>query len=54
MLASVALPPLAYAMGSPAPTVAAAFVVSAIIVFRHRSNLTRLRSGTERRIGVRA
>ena len=54
MLASVALPPLAYAMGSPAPTVAAAVVVSAIIVFRHRSNLTRLRSGTERRIGARA
>ena len=54
MLASVALPPIAYATGSPAPAVAAAFVASAIIVFRHRSNLVRLRAGTERRIGARA
>jgi len=53
MLASVALPPIAYATGSPAPAVAAAFVASAIIVFRHRSNLVRLRTGTERRIGAR-
>jgi glycerol-3-phosphate acyltransferase PlsY len=53
MLASVALPPIAYAMGSPAPTVTAAFVAAAIIVFRHRSNLMRLRTGTERRIGAR-
>ena len=53
VLASVALPPIAYAMGSPAPAVVAAFVASAIIVFRHRSNLVRLRTGTERRIGVR-
>jgi glycerol-3-phosphate acyltransferase PlsY len=54
MLASVALPPIAYATGSPAPAVAAAFAASAIIVFRHRSNLVRLRTGTERRIGARA
>jgi len=54
MLASVALPPIAYAIGSPAPAVAAAFAASAIIVFRHRSNLVRLRTGTERRIGARA
>ncbi len=52
-LASVALPPLAYAMGSPAPAVGAAFGASAIIVFRHRSNLRRLRRGTERRINAR-
>jgi glycerol-3-phosphate acyltransferase PlsY len=54
MLASVALPPIAYATGSPAPAVAAALVASAIIVFRHRSNVVRLRTGTERRIGARA
>ena len=53
MLASVALPPIAYATGTPAPAVASAFVASAIIVFRHRSNLVRLRTGTERRIGAR-
>ena len=54
MLASVALPPITYALGSPAPAVVAACAASAIIVFRHRSNLLRLRMGTERRIGARA
>ena len=54
LLASVALPPIAYALGSPAPVVGVAFIVSAIIVFRHRSNVTRLLRGTERRIGARA
>jgi acyl phosphate:glycerol-3-phosphate acyltransferase len=54
LLATVALPTFAYAMGSPAPAVAAAIGAAAIIVFRHRSNMTRLRTGTERRLGVRA
>src|SRR5580704_11537569 len=54
VLASVVLPPVAYATGSPGPVVAAAVAVSALIVFRHRSNLARLREGTERRFGARA
>jgi glycerol-3-phosphate acyltransferase PlsY len=54
VLASLALPPLAYALGSPAPAVAAALAAATIIVFRHRSNVVRLRTGTERRIGARA
>jgi acyl phosphate:glycerol-3-phosphate acyltransferase len=54
VLASLALPPLAYALGSPAPAVAAALAAATIIVFRHRSNVARLRTGTERRIGARA
>jgi glycerol-3-phosphate acyltransferase PlsY len=54
VLATVALPPMAYAFGGPAPTVAAAVAAAAIILFRHRSNVTRLLAGTERRIGVRA
>jgi acyl phosphate:glycerol-3-phosphate acyltransferase len=54
VLASLALPPLAYVVGSPAPTVLAAIAASIIIVFRHRSNVVRLRTGTERRLGVRA
>jgi glycerol-3-phosphate acyltransferase PlsY len=54
VLASMALPPIAYALGSPAPTVAAAVAASIIIVFRHRSNVVRLRTGTERRLGARA
>ena len=54
VLASMALPPLAYALGSPAPAVVAAAAAAAIIVFRHRSNVLRVWSGTERRVGVRA
>lgn len=54
VLATLALPPIAYALGSPAPAVLAAAVASAVIVFRHRSNVLRLRTGTERRVGARA
>jgi glycerol-3-phosphate acyltransferase PlsY len=54
MLATIALPPIAYATGSPAPAVAAASAAAAIILFRHRSNVVRLRAGTERRLGARA
>lgn len=54
LLATLALPPIAYAVGSPAPAVAAAVGATTLIVFRHRSNLGRLRTGTERRIGARA
>jgi len=53
VLASMALPPIAYALGSPAPAVIAAAAASAFIVFRHRSNLVRLFTGTERRVGTR-
>jgi acyl phosphate:glycerol-3-phosphate acyltransferase len=54
VLATIVVAPVAYALGSPGPIVAAASAVAALIVFRHRSNLGRLRSGTERRLGARA
>jgi glycerol-3-phosphate acyltransferase PlsY len=54
VLASMALPPLAYALGSPAPAVIAAGAAAAVIVFRHRSNVLRVWLGTERRLGARA
>jgi acyl phosphate:glycerol-3-phosphate acyltransferase len=54
VLASAALPPIAYAMGAPTPIVIAAAAAAGLIVFRHRSNLARVWLGTERRIGVRA
>lgn len=54
VLASLALPPIAYATGSPEPVVIVACAACALIVFRHRSNVVRLRMGTERRLGVRA
>lgn len=54
VLATLSLPPIAYATGSPAAIVVASTAVAALIVFRHRSNLLRLVSGTERRLGARA
>lgn len=54
VVATIALPPIAYALGAPAPAVTAAAAASAIIVFRHRSNVLRLWTGTERRMGARA
>jgi glycerol-3-phosphate acyltransferase PlsY len=54
VFASMALPPLAYALGSPAPAVVAAAAAASIIVFRHRSNVLRVWTGTERRVGARA
>lgn len=52
VLASLALPPIAYATGSPGTAVGAAVAASTLIVFRHRSNLARVREGTERRISA--
>jgi len=50
VMASLALPPLAYATGSSGPAVTAAAGVAALVLFRHRSNLTRVRAGTEPRV----
>jgi glycerol-3-phosphate acyltransferase PlsY len=53
MAASVALPPIAYVTGSPAPVLGAALIASMLIILRHRTNLSRVYSGTEQRIGLR-
>jgi glycerol-3-phosphate acyltransferase PlsY len=50
VLASLALPPIAYWAGSPGAAVASACAASALIVFRHRSNLARLQMGREHRL----
>ena len=54
MAATVALPPVAWLLGSPLPVVLAAAGSAVLILFRHRANWHRLRAGTERRVGVRA
>jgi glycerol-3-phosphate acyltransferase PlsY len=54
VVASALLGPLAYATGAPDATVIGAFLVAAIVVHRHRSNLSRVFAGIERRIGQRA
>jgi glycerol-3-phosphate acyltransferase PlsY len=53
VVASMALPPIALVTGSAMPAVVSALGAGALIVFRHRSNLARVRLGTERRLGVR-
>jgi len=51
--ASLVLPSVAYFAGYPDAVVASACGVASLIVFRHRSNLVRVRIGTERRVGAR-
>jgi acyl phosphate:glycerol-3-phosphate acyltransferase len=51
VLATIALPPIAYLAGSPAPAFGSSAAAAALIVFRHRSNLLRLLRGDERRLG---
>ncbi len=51
--ATVVFPLVAYLAGYPAPVVASSCAAAALIVFRHRSNLARVRVGTERRVGAR-
>ena len=52
--ATIALPPVAWLTGAPAAVVAATIGVAALILFRHRSNIRRIRAGTERRMGISA
>jgi glycerol-3-phosphate acyltransferase PlsY len=52
--ATVALPPAAWLTGESRAVVAAAAGTGALILFRHRGNIRRLRAGTERRMGTRA
>jgi acyl phosphate:glycerol-3-phosphate acyltransferase len=52
--ATLALPPVAWLTGEPRAVVLAAAGSAVLILFRHRSNWRRLRSGTERRVGARA
>lgn len=52
--ATLALPLVAWWSGAPNAVVAAAAGAGALILFRHRANLWRLYSGTERRVGTRS
>jgi glycerol-3-phosphate acyltransferase PlsY len=53
VVASAALPPLAWALGSPSAVVAGGTVAALVIIPRHAGNLSRLAGGTERRLGQR-
>lgn len=52
--ATIALPAVAWGAGAPRAVVLAASGTGALILFRHRANLRRLRSGTERKMGTHA
>ena len=49
--ATLALPPVAWWAGAPRAVVLTAAGSGALILFRHRANVRRLRLGTERRMG---
>jgi glycerol-3-phosphate acyltransferase PlsY len=52
--ATLALPPAAWIVGAPLSVILVAAGTAALILFRHRTNWSRLRRGTERRMGARA
>jgi glycerol-3-phosphate acyltransferase PlsY len=54
IVATTALPPIAFASGAPVPVVAGGILTAALILSRHRGNLSRVLAGTERRVGQRA
>ncbi len=49
--ATLALPPVAWWAGAPRAVVLTAAAAGVLILFRHRTNVRRLRLGTERRVG---
>ena len=53
VVATVTLPSVAFAAGAPKSVLIAAFGVASLILFRHRANIRRIASGTERRMGAR-
>jgi glycerol-3-phosphate acyltransferase PlsY len=53
MLATAALPPLTWVLGSPVAVVAGSTIAALVIIPRHAGNLSRLAGGTERRLGQR-
>ncbi len=52
--ATLALPPAAWIVGAPLSVILVAAGTAVLILFRHRTNWSRLRRGTERRMGARA
>ncbi|MFB3816791.1 MAG: glycerol-3-phosphate 1-O-acyltransferase PlsY [Candidatus Methylomirabilales bacterium] len=51
LLATAALPPLAWLLDGRGPMVGLGAVLALLVVWRHRENIRRLRAGTESRIG---
>jgi glycerol-3-phosphate acyltransferase PlsY len=54
IVATAVLPTLAWITREPGPVVGGAVAAAVLVLQRHRSNMSRLRDGTERRLGQRA
>jgi glycerol-3-phosphate acyltransferase PlsY len=54
LTAAICVPLGALLLGQPWPAVVAAAAIVAIVMLRHRENIARLMSGTERRLGQRS
>jgi glycerol-3-phosphate acyltransferase PlsY len=54
LVATATLPALAWITDAPVPVIVGGVVAALVIIERHRGNLARLQSGTERRLGQRA
>ncbi|MGE3276061.1 MAG: glycerol-3-phosphate 1-O-acyltransferase PlsY [Vicinamibacterales bacterium] len=54
VVATAALPPLAWMANAPLPVVVGGVIAALLVIERHRGNLARLQAGTERRLGQRA
>ena len=54
VIATAALPPLAWVTNASTDVIIASAVIALLIIARHRGNLARLQDGTERRLGQRA
>lgn len=54
VMACLCLPLGVALLGYPLPSIAAAVLAAAVIIYRHRENLGRLARGSERRLGERA
>ncbi|MDI6709510.1 MAG: glycerol-3-phosphate 1-O-acyltransferase PlsY [Thermoanaerobacterales bacterium] len=54
ILAAVAVPVLFAALGFPPGYIVFAGVIAATVIYKHRSNIARLRAGTESRLGRRS
>lgn len=53
IVATAALPPLAWALDSPIAVVAGGTIAALVVIPRHAGNLVRVAAGTERRLGQR-
>ncbi len=53
MVAALALPALAVALGEPWPVIAFAVIAAVAVLVLHRANISRLRAGTESRFSPR-